>query len=106
MSDQPTKRIPKAQFMNLELFRGKPLSEHLAYVQQQIAEILNLDSGLEFDEQMRVELETLEVALTAYINRAKKQEIVQKANPPLVSWKSLMKWRYLPGDKRKLWSHI
>jgi hypothetical protein len=99
MSNNPT----TAQFFDLELFRGKPLSEHLIYVRQQIAAILGSD--LEFDDRMRVELETLESALGAYINRAKKNEIMAQNTPPLVSWKHLMGKRHLPDDETTIvWS--
>lgn len=72
-----------ARYFDLELFRGKPLSKHLAYVHRQIEGLLASD--LVFDEQMLVELQTLEIALPAYINQAKRMERVQP-NKPLVSW--------------------
>jgi hypothetical protein len=91
-----------AEFFGLELFRGKPLSEHLTFIQGQIKAILGSD--MEFDDRMRVELETLEIALGAFINRARKQERVVQDNPPLVSWKHLMKWRHLPDNTSIVWS--
>jgi hypothetical protein len=96
-----TSKPSTAQYFGLELFRGKPLSKHLAYVRQQIAAIMGSD--LEFDDQTRIELETLEIAFIAYVNRAKKMERVQP-NRPLVSWKRLLGWRYLPANSEIHWN--
>jgi len=76
-----------ARYFDLELFRGKPLWKHLAYVHKQIEGILGSD--LVFDDQTRIELETLEIAFPAYINQAKRMERVQP-NRPLVSWRRLI----------------
>jgi len=76
-----------ARYFDIEMFRGKPLSKHLAYLHRQVEGILASD--LVFDEQMLVELQTLEIALPAYVSRAKKLERVQPQGP-LVSWKRLI----------------
>lgn len=90
-----------AQYFGLEMFRAKPLSQHLIHMRDQIPAFLG--SKLEFDEQTRIELETLEIALNAYINTARRQERVQP-NKPLVSLKRLMGWRHLPGNTSRVWS--